>query len=67
MTTARFDVDAPLRAEWMSGRTALVTGGGGRDGGPGTVGWAVSRLLARHVARVAVVDRDPLAAGRTVD
>ncbi|HUA72390.1 MAG TPA: SDR family oxidoreductase [Solirubrobacteraceae bacterium] len=62
----RVDVDAPLRAEWMSGRAALVTGGGGRDGGPGTIGWAVSRTFARHGARVAVLDRDPVAAGRTV-
>jgi NAD(P)-dependent dehydrogenase (short-subunit alcohol dehydrogenase family) len=62
-----FDIDAPLAAEWMRGRTALVTGGGGRgDGGPGTIGWAVSRLLARHGAAVAVLDRDPEAAGRTV-
>lgn len=50
----------------MLGRAALVTGGGGRAGGPGTVGWAVSRLLARHGTRVAVLDRDPEAAGRTV-
>ena len=63
----RVDVDGPLSAEWMTGRTALVTGGGGRDGGPGTIGWAVSRLFARHGARVAVLDRDPIAAARTVD
>lgn len=50
----------------MRGRVALVTGGGGRDGGPGTVGWAISRTLARHGAAVAVVDRDPQAAERTV-
>jgi NAD(P)-dependent dehydrogenase (short-subunit alcohol dehydrogenase family) len=51
----------------MRGRTALVTGGGGReDGGPGTVGWAISRLFARHGASVAVLDRDPAAAKRTV-
>jgi hypothetical protein len=25
----RIDVDAPLNAEWMSGRIALATGGGG--------------------------------------
>jgi NAD(P)-dependent dehydrogenase (short-subunit alcohol dehydrogenase family) len=61
-----FDIDGPLSAEWMTGRTALVTGGGGRESGPGTVGWAVSRLLARHGARVAVLDRDPAAAERTV-
>jgi NAD(P)-dependent dehydrogenase (short-subunit alcohol dehydrogenase family) len=62
----RVDVDAPLSAEWMSGRKALVTGGGGRDGGPGTVGWAIARLFARHGASVAVLDRDTQAAERTV-
>jgi NAD(P)-dependent dehydrogenase (short-subunit alcohol dehydrogenase family) len=62
----RVDPDAPLQAEHMRGRTALVTGGGGRDGGPGTVGWATSRLFARHGASVAVLDRDPKAANRTV-
>jgi NAD(P)-dependent dehydrogenase (short-subunit alcohol dehydrogenase family) len=63
----RVDVDAPLSAEWMSGRNALVTGGGARDGGPGTVGWAISRTFARHGAHVAVLDRDPAAAARTVE
>jgi len=62
----RVDADAPPVAEWMSGRKALVTGGGGREGGPGTIGWAVSRLLARHGAAVAVLDRDAVAAERTV-
>ncbi len=62
----RVDVDAPLGAEWMSGRKALVTGGGGRDGGPGTVGWAIARTFARHGASVAVLDRDPQASERTV-
>jgi NAD(P)-dependent dehydrogenase (short-subunit alcohol dehydrogenase family) len=62
----RIEIDGPLSAEWMSGRAALVTGGGGRDGGPGTIGWAVSRLFARHGAAVAVLDRDPGAAERTV-
>jgi NAD(P)-dependent dehydrogenase (short-subunit alcohol dehydrogenase family) len=66
VTAGRFDADGLLTAEWMVGRTALVTGGGGREGGPGTVGWAVSRLLARHGAGVAVLDRDPEAAARTV-
>jgi NAD(P)-dependent dehydrogenase (short-subunit alcohol dehydrogenase family) len=61
-------IDGPLDAEWMIGRAALVTGGGARgDGGPGTIGWAISRLLARHGAAVAVLDRDPEAAARTVD
>jgi NAD(P)-dependent dehydrogenase (short-subunit alcohol dehydrogenase family) len=63
----RVDIDAPLSAEWLSGRTALVTGGGGRGVGPGTIGWAVCRLCARHGAHVAVLDRDPAAAQRTVD
>jgi NAD(P)-dependent dehydrogenase (short-subunit alcohol dehydrogenase family) len=62
----RIDVDAPLNPEWMSGRKALVTGGGGRAEGPGTIGWAISRLLARHGAAVAVLDRDRAAADRTV-
>ena len=62
----RVDVDGPLSPEWMRGRAALVTGGGGRDGGPGTVGWAIARLFARHGAAVAVLDRDPVAAERTV-
>lgn len=63
-----FDIAGPLAAESMRGRTALVTGGGGRDdGGPGTIGWAICRLLARHGAAVAVLDRDPAASGRTVD
>jgi NAD(P)-dependent dehydrogenase (short-subunit alcohol dehydrogenase family) len=60
-------VEGPLEAEWMRGRTAVVTGGGGRDdGGPGTIGWSICRLLARHGAAVAVLDRDPAAAARTV-
>jgi NAD(P)-dependent dehydrogenase (short-subunit alcohol dehydrogenase family) len=58
---ARLDIDGPLSAHWMTGRTVLVTGGGGRESGPGTVGWAVSRLLAQHGARVAVLDSDPAA------
>lgn len=46
---------------------ALVTGGGRRaESEGGSVGWAVSCLLARQGARVAVMDRDPDAAERTV-
>lgn len=50
----------------MQGRTALVTGGGQNGDLPG-VGYAVSRLLASHGARVAVLDRSADAAQRTVD
>ncbi len=63
----RIDLDAPIGAEWMSGRKALVTGGGGRETGPGTVGWAISRLLARHGAAVAVLDRDPAPAHSAIE
>jgi NAD(P)-dependent dehydrogenase (short-subunit alcohol dehydrogenase family) len=60
------DLEAPPGALWMANRTVAVTGGGGRGHGEGSVGWAVSRLLARHGASVAVIDRDPRAAERTV-
>jgi NAD(P)-dependent dehydrogenase (short-subunit alcohol dehydrogenase family) len=63
---APFEVDAPLAAEWMTGRIAIVTGGGSRGSGDGTVGWAISRLLARHGAQVGVIDLDPERAERTV-
>lgn len=65
------DIDGLPEAEWMRGRTALITGGGGREevspAAPGTIGWAICRLLARHGAAVAVLDRDPAASARTVD
>jgi NAD(P)-dependent dehydrogenase (short-subunit alcohol dehydrogenase family) len=52
--------------QWMTGRTALVTGGGQNGTEPG-VGYAISRVFAAHGARVAVLDRDAAAAQRTVD
>jgi NAD(P)-dependent dehydrogenase (short-subunit alcohol dehydrogenase family) len=64
----RVDIDGPLSAEWMTGRRALITGGGVREAGAdaaGSVGWAIARLLARHGAAVAVLDRDLDAAERT--
>ena len=52
---------------WMVGRTVLVTGGGQQPGAelPG-VGYAICRVLAAHGASVAVLDRNPEAARRTV-
>lgn len=50
---------------WMEGRTAIVTGGG-LGGLAGSVGYAISRVLGRHGARVAVMDREPAAAEVTV-
>ncbi|MGY1593798.1 SDR family NAD(P)-dependent oxidoreductase [Geodermatophilus sp. SYSU D00708] len=52
---------------WMTGRTALVTGGGQQSQNEPGVGYAISRVFAAHGARVAVLDRDPAAAQRTVD
>ncbi|SFL18463.1 SDR family NAD(P)-dependent oxidoreductase [Geodermatophilus ruber] len=52
---------------WMAGRTALVTGGGQQSDNEPGVGYAISRVFAAHGARVAVLDRDPAAAQRTVD
>jgi NAD(P)-dependent dehydrogenase (short-subunit alcohol dehydrogenase family) len=51
--------------QWMVGRTAIVTGGGS-SGEVAGVGYAISRLFAKHGARVAVVDRNAAAAGVTV-
>ncbi len=50
---------------WMRDRVAIVTGGG-LSGPAGGVGYAISRLFARHGARVAVVDRVAANAGITV-
>ncbi|MFC6087052.1 SDR family NAD(P)-dependent oxidoreductase [Sphaerisporangium aureirubrum] len=60
------DPFAAAGARWMAGRAALVTGGGQNGALPG-VGHAVARVLAAHGARVAVLDRDPGAAARTVE
>jgi len=55
----------PDSTQWMVGRTAIVTGGGS-SGDVAGVGYAISRLFARHGARVAVVDRNAEAAGVTI-
>jgi NAD(P)-dependent dehydrogenase (short-subunit alcohol dehydrogenase family) len=52
---------------WMTGRTALVTGGGQQSDTEPGVGHAICRTLAAHGAAVAVLDRDPGAATRTVE
>lgn len=49
----------------LSGKVAIVTGGGSRAAGIGT-GRAAAILFARHGARVLVVDRDLAAAQDTV-
>ena len=50
---------------WLRDRVAVVAGGGlsGPDGG---VGFSIAWQYARHGARVAILDRDPEAAGRAV-
>jgi NAD(P)-dependent dehydrogenase (short-subunit alcohol dehydrogenase family) len=50
---------------WMASRIAIVTGGG-LSGPAGGVGYAISRLFARHGASVTVVDRDRAAGQTTV-
>lgn len=60
------DPFADAGPRWMQGRTALIAGGGQNTAFPG-VGYAVCMLLAAHGARVAVLDRDPGAAARTVE
>ena len=57
-TAFRDDPDA-----WV----AIVTGSGTSPGRVASIGEAISRLLARRGARVAVVDIDEAAAGRTVE
>ena len=51
----------------MKGRRALVCGGGLSGLVDGSVGFSSSWLLARHGAKVAVMDRDQAAATLTVD
>lgn len=51
----------------IAGQVAVVTGGGNSAGRVASIGEAISRLLARHGAKVAVVDIDAAAAARTVE
>ena len=51
---------------WLSGKVALVVGGG-LSGPEGGVGFAIAWLCARSGAAVAILDRDPAAGARTVD
>jgi NAD(P)-dependent dehydrogenase (short-subunit alcohol dehydrogenase family) len=60
------DPFADASPRWMEGRTAIVTGGGQTTEYPG-VGYAISRVLSRHGARIAVLDIDKEAAERTVE
>ncbi|WP_210410200.1 SDR family NAD(P)-dependent oxidoreductase [Nesterenkonia sp. NBAIMH1] len=52
-------------AQWLAGRTAAVAGGG-LSGPLGNVGFALAWLYHRAGAKVAVLDRDLVAAERTV-
>ena len=58
------DPFGPAAEAWMTGRTALVTGGGQQSDNEAGVGYAICRVLAAHGARIAVLDRDPAAAQR---
>ncbi|WP_255945532.1 SDR family NAD(P)-dependent oxidoreductase [Streptomyces odontomachi] len=58
--------DPTADGQWLRGRGALVTGAG-LSGAEGGVGHAIARVFARHGAVVAVLDRDPKAADRTVE
>ena len=67
MTDPLLDPFGGATDPWMTGRTALVTGGGQQSGTEPGVGYAISRVFAAHGASVAVLDRDGDAAQRTVD
>lgn len=54
-------------SERLAGKTALIIGGGQTPGQATGNGRAVSRVLARHGARVAVVDRDLGSAEESVE
>lgn len=57
---------ATAEEPWLPGKVALVAGGG-LSGPEGGVGFSIAWLCARNGAAVAVLDRDPVAAGRAVD
>ena len=67
MTDPLLDPFGSPNDPWMTGRAALVTGGGQTSGSEPGVGYAISRVFAAHGAKVAVLDRDAGAAQRTVD
>jgi len=65
-STALEDPLATAEGPQLSGKVAVVAGGG-LSGPLGNVGFAMAWLFARDGAAVAVLDRDPEAAQRTVD
>lgn len=70
MTDVPDTLDDPLataETASMTGRRALVCGGGLSTTADGSVGFSSAWLLARHGARIAVFDRDRAAAQRTVE
>jgi NAD(P)-dependent dehydrogenase (short-subunit alcohol dehydrogenase family) len=56
----------PIDEGAFAGQVAIVTGGGTSAGRVPSIGEAVARLLARRGVKVAIVDIDETAAGRTV-
>jgi NAD(P)-dependent dehydrogenase (short-subunit alcohol dehydrogenase family) len=67
VTDPLLDPFGDVGSGWMTGRTALVTGGGQQSDTEPGVGHAICRTLAAHGAAIAVLDRDPGAATRTVE
>lgn len=57
---------ATATSPWLTGKVALVVGGG-LSGPEGGIGFAIAWLCAQNGATVAVLDRDAVAAQRTVD
>ncbi|MEU6701362.1 SDR family NAD(P)-dependent oxidoreductase [Pseudonocardia sp. NPDC046786] len=64
--TGPLDDPFPVCDPPMAGRAVLVTGAGQNGDLPG-VGHATARMAAARGARVAVLDLDAAAAGRTVE
>ena len=65
----RFDIDGPLSAAWMTGRTALVTGGGGRNGMRGIMadfGGIAGEQLKSLIERIERLEDEKRALGEDI-